>query len=71
MESGAQDHVLKRAQRSPEGQENEWKYIAAMGRDGEWEEPLECSRDLGCKRHPGINVGYLSQNTQHRKMESP
>jgi hypothetical protein len=46
-------------ERSPEGQENEWKYVTSGG------EPLESPRDLGGKRLSGLNGGDLSQNAQH------
>ena len=50
-----QDQVVGRIQeRSPEGQENEWKYVAAgVG------EALESSRYLGWRRLPGLKVGDL------------
>jgi hypothetical protein len=55
-----QDQVWRVGQeRSPEGQENEWKYVTSGG------EPLESPRDLGGKRLSGLNGGDLSQNAQH------
>jgi hypothetical protein len=41
-----------RQERSPEGQQNEWKYATSGG--GRWVDTLECTRDLGGKRSSGL-----------------
>ena len=45
---GEHDQVWGTQERSPEGQQNEWKQAALGG--GRWEDPLECTRDLGSER---------------------
>jgi hypothetical protein len=40
-------------ERSPKGQQNEWKYVASE--DGRWEDTLESARDLGDERLSGLN----------------
>ena len=52
--------VGRRQERSPECQENGWKYAAAVGLGRWWWETLESLRNLGCKRFPGLNGGDLS-----------
>ena len=43
-----------RHERSPEGQENEWKYAeVGVRKQGE---SLEIPRELGCERLPGLNA---------------
>jgi hypothetical protein len=55
-EKGKRDRrYLSKQERSPEHQDNEWKY-AALG-EGEWNKPLESSRYLACERLPGLNWG--------------
>ena len=41
-----------RQERSPEGQQNEWKYATSGGR--RWGDSLESSRDLGGVRLSGL-----------------
>jgi hypothetical protein len=48
--------------RSPEGQENEWKYVASGAR--RWGDPLESTRGPRVDRLSGLNGGDLSQNAQ-------
>jgi hypothetical protein len=47
-----------RQERSPEGRENEWEYVAT-GLEGE---PLESLRDLGWGRVPELSVGVLASS---------
>lgn len=51
-----------RQERSPEGQENEWKYAASRDRGNH----LERTRDPRGKRLSRLNEGILRQNAQHR-----
>ena len=46
-------------ERSPESQENEWKYAALEG--GKWGDLLESTRNLGGKRISGLSGSDLSQ----------
>jgi hypothetical protein len=48
-------------ERSPKGQENEWKY-AAEGHVGGGRH-LESLRDLGCERLPGLNGRNLEMSS--------
>jgi hypothetical protein len=50
-------------ERSPDGQENEWKYAASGG--GRLEDPLGSTRDLADEILSGLSVGDFNQNTQH------
>jgi hypothetical protein len=49
-------------QRVPEGQENEWKYIAARGQG--WRNSLWSLRDPRWRRLPGVNAGDFRRNAQ-------
>jgi hypothetical protein len=51
-----------RQERSPEVQENKWKYIAAGSRL--WGNPLESPRDPGWGRPTGLNMADFSWNAQ-------
>jgi hypothetical protein len=51
-----------RQDRSPEGQENEWKY--AIVRGGGMGVFLKSPRELGWGRLPGLNVGDLGHSIQ-------
>jgi hypothetical protein len=44
---GGQDQVWGRQKKSPEGQENEWKYAAARGAGGYGETSRKFQRPLG------------------------
>jgi hypothetical protein len=49
-----------RQERTPESQQNEWKYAASeSGRCGD---PLESTRDLGSERLSGLNEHDLRRN---------
>jgi hypothetical protein len=48
----------RRQERSPEGQENEWKHVT-VGFGGQ-AKPLENPRDLGCERLSGLRGDDLS-----------
>jgi hypothetical protein len=63
-----QDQVSGRQERSPRGQENEWKYAAVWGIG--LGEPLECPRLLNCERIPGLNGVEFSQNAQQWEREA-
>jgi hypothetical protein len=51
-------------ERSPEGQENEQKYVAVGV--GWGEEPLKSPRCQGSERFPGPNRDDINRNTQQR-----
>ena len=54
------DRIMYAGQeRSPEGQQNEWKYATLGWGFGVQGECLESSRDLKCERLPGLNGGDL------------
>jgi len=55
--------VVGGQEKSPEGQQNEWKYATFRG--GRWGNHLESSRDMGSERLSGFNRGILSHNAEH------
>jgi hypothetical protein len=57
-EKGGRIRYGRRQERSPEGQENEWKYAALRGRGRG--DPLERPRDMGYEWLPGLNGDDLS-----------
>ena len=56
--------VWGRQERSPEGQENEYKYLVVWR--GEWEEPLLNPRQHGCGRLSGPNEDDIRRNAQQQ-----
>jgi hypothetical protein len=51
-------------ERSPEGQENEWKWAALE--TWNWGEPLESTRELGGEILSGIIGGDIRENVQQQ-----
>ena len=49
-------------ERSPEGQQNEWKYAVSEGR--RWEDPIVCTRTLRGERLSGLNGDDLRRNAK-------
>ena len=69
MENGGRNSHRERQERSPEGQEKEWKYLAGRGREYGMEDPLESPRHLRCERLPRLNRVTLDKMPNSEKME--